>query len=98
MSLIIRVLCLSFLLPILTGPVSWAQTGNRFWVEFTDKGGTPFRIDQPLDYLSARSVQRRQKQGIAIDSTDLPVTPAYLEAVRNAGAVVRHASLIESTK
>jgi len=92
MSLIIRVLCLSFLLPILTGPVSWAQTGNRFWVEFTDKGGTPFRIDQPLDYLSARSVQRRQKQGIAIDSTDLPVTPAYLEAVRNAGAEVRHAS------
>jgi hypothetical protein len=69
-----------------------AQNGIRYWIEFTDKFGTPFRIDQPGAYLSARSIERRQKQGIAIDSTDLPVNPSYLEAVRSAGAIVRHTS------
>jgi len=69
-----------------------AQTGNRYWIEFTDKAGTPFRLDQPGAYLSARSIERRQKQGIAVDSTDLPVVASYLQAVRAAGAVVRHSS------
>ncbi|MBU6332116.1 MAG: S8 family serine peptidase [Bacteroidetes bacterium] len=81
--------CFIFLIFGLEGS---AQTGNRYWIEFTDKSGSPFRLDQPGAYLSARSIERRQKQGIAIDSTDLPVNPAYLEALRLAGAVVRHTS------
>lgn len=83
---------LSCFVLLLLGLEGVAQNGIRYWIEFTDKAGTPFRLDQPGAYLSARSIERRQKQGIAIDSTDLPVNPAYLEAVRLAGATVRHSS------
>ncbi|MBM3919294.1 MAG: hypothetical protein FJ344_07325 [Sphingomonadales bacterium] len=83
--------CLCFIL-LFAGLEGWSQTGNRYWIEFTNKAGTPFRLDQPGAYLSTRSIERRQKQGIAIDSTDLPVNPAYLQAVRATGALVRHAS------
>lgn len=77
---------------LMAGLEGRAQTGNRYWVEFTDKSGSPFRLDQPEAYLSARSIERRRKQGIAIDSSDLPVNPSYLQAVRTAGALIRHSS------
>ncbi len=77
---------------MLVGLEGRAQTGNRYWVEFIDKSGTPYRLDQPAAYLSARAIERRQKQGIAIDSSDLPVNPSYLAAVSSAGAIVRHSS------
>ena len=33
-------------------------------------------------YLSARSLGRRARYGISVDSTDLPVTPSYLSQIR----------------
>ena len=38
-----------------------------------DKAGTPYTISDPEKYLSLRSIERRKRQGLAIDSTDLPV-------------------------
>ncbi|MCB0778492.1 MAG: hypothetical protein KDC03_02925, partial [Flavobacteriales bacterium] len=58
-----------------------AQTGpQRYRVRFTDKGNTPFSLEQPEAYLSPRALERRQRQGIAVDSLDLPVDPAYIDA------------------
>ena len=62
-----------------------AQT--RYLVRFKNKGNNPFSISNPSQYLSQRAIQRRQRYNIAIDSTDLPVTPAYVQSVRQAGAV-----------
>lgn len=65
-----------------------AQTGpDTYWVQFTDKDATPYSIGEPQDFLSERSIARRQAQGIAIDETDLPVDPAYISAVLAAGDV-----------
>lgn len=69
-----------------------AQTGNRYWIEFTDKNNSPFSINNPSAFLSQRAIQRRQRQGIAIDSTDLPVNPAYLDSLIAKGATIRHKS------
>ena len=44
-----------------------------YWIEFTDKDNSPFSLSHPEDYLSQRSIDRRIKQNIHIDSLDLPV-------------------------
>lgn len=54
----------------------------KFVVRFKDKAGTPFSISNPSAYLSARAIARRTRQHIAIDSTDLPITPRYIDSVR----------------
>ena len=56
---------------------------TRYLVKFKNKGGTPFTINNPIQYLSQRAIDRRTKYNIAIDSTDLPVTPSYINQVKN---------------
>ena len=58
------------------GPVS------RHLVYFRDKANSPYSVAQPLVFLSARSVARRTRQGIAVLPRDLPVNPAYLAQVQ----------------
>lgn len=60
---------------------------TKYIIRFKDKSGTPFTISDPSKFLSARSIQRRIKQHIAIDKTDLPITPSYIDSVRLAGNV-----------
>lgn len=73
-----------FLLPF----ISNAQVAtNRYVVYFTDKANTPYSISQPQEFLSQRAINRREAQNIDIDSLDLPVDPAYIQAVQNLGDV-----------
>jgi serine protease AprX len=65
---------------------SFAQ--NRYVVHFTDRINTPYSIDQPQQFLSAKAIVRRTKQGIAVIEEDLPVNPDYLIAIKNTGAEV----------
>lgn len=60
---------------------------SRYIVRFKDKGTSPFSFANPTVYLSNRAIQRRVRYNIAIDSTDLPVTPRYVDSVRLAGVV-----------
>src|SRR5688572_3125423 len=60
---------------------------SKYIIRFKDKNGTPFSINNPSQFLSSKSLQRRTRQNIAIDETDLPVTPAYIDSVRLSGVV-----------
>jgi len=60
-----------------------------FCVEFTDKHASPYTLLRPHDFLSARSIERRRTQGIALDEYDLPVDPAYLRSIAAAGGEIR---------
>jgi hypothetical protein len=60
---------------------------SKYIIRLKDKGTNPFSISNPSAYLTARSIQRRTRYGIAIDSTDLPITPRYIDSIRLAGAV-----------
>lgn len=86
----------------LTQPVQ-AQRVGQYLLLFRDKAGTSFRTDQPIQFLSARSVARRQRQQIPITERDLPVSPAYVQGLRQAGARVLYtsrwlnAALVEAT-
>lgn len=61
---------------------------TRYVVKLKDKAGTPYSINDPSQFLSARAIARRTKQHIAIDETDLPVTPRYIDSIRLSGNVV----------
>jgi hypothetical protein len=75
------------LLILITSAGASAQV-NQYFIFFKDKSGTPFSIAQPAQFLSARSIARRQKQSIAFTEEDLPVNPAYANQVRLTGATV----------
>lgn len=77
---------LLFLIALFSFTGIFAQ--NKYWVQFTDKNGTPYSLSNPNAYLSARAQARRTAQGIAIDSLDLPVNPAYVAGVAATGATV----------
>ncbi len=81
---------LSFLLMFLAATVfAQAQVAtNIYWVQFTDKEGSPYSIDNPEAYLSPRALQRRANLNITIDEYDLPVNPQYLQAVADCGAEI----------
>lgn len=64
----------------------------HYWVQFNTKTGTPYSINNPEAYLSQRSIERRNRQGIEIDSTDLPVNPAFVDSLNSLGLKVKHTS------
>ncbi|MBR1792633.1 MAG: S8 family serine peptidase [Bacteroidales bacterium] len=85
---------LSFLILLLMTIAVSAQndTNNYYWVEFANKKGTPYTIDKPDQYLGQRALERRQRLGISIDSTDLPVNPKYLKEIAKKGAKIHNVS------
>jgi subtilisin family serine protease len=82
----------TFLLFLVSGFSSWAQTRDTYWVAFTHKPAGAFSLLQPQAYLGPRSIARRVRQGISIDSSDLPVHAPFLDSLRSAGAQVKHSS------
>ena len=60
----------------------------RHIVYLQDKNKSSYSFTEPQKYLSARSVARRTKQSIAIDSTDLPVSETYISGIKGEGAKV----------
>jgi hypothetical protein len=65
---------------------------DSYWVKFTDKKGTPYQISHPEAFLSQRSIDRRVRQQIDIDETDLPVSPVYLDSLKKMGLEILHSS------
>ncbi|MBQ3833292.1 MAG: S8 family peptidase [Bacteroidales bacterium] len=79
-----KTLLIATLIALCTG--AFAQIGpDLYFIEFTDKNNTPYSLDNPLEYLSQRAIDRRQAQNIAIDSLDLPVNPSYIAALQELG-------------
>jgi len=79
---------------ILMVPLAKAQeiAPGVYWVYFTDKAGSVYQLDQPEQYLSERSVNRRAMQGLAVDHHDIPVNTAYLQEIEALGVEIRHIS------
>jgi hypothetical protein len=59
---------------------------EKYFVLFTDKSGTPYSIENPSEFLTHKSIERRNKQGIEITERDLPVSGAYIDQVKETGA------------
>lgn len=66
------------------------STGKQYLyrVYLTDKKGTPYSLKQPEKFLSPKAIERRKKQHLKLDATDLPVSPQYITAVEQLGVKV----------
>lgn len=69
---------------------SLAAQVNRYMVFFQDKAGTPHSISSPETFLSFDAIQRRTAQNISVIEQDLPVSPTYVQDIRNTGVDVVH--------
>jgi serine protease AprX len=66
---------------------------EAYWIQFADKNNTPYSIHQPEQFLSGRAIQRRVMRSIPVTEQDLPVDPAYIQAVLSGGDCrLHHAS------
>ncbi|MEX1187679.1 MAG: S8 family serine peptidase [Bacteroidia bacterium] len=65
---------------------------KKYWIQFTDKAGSPFSIDHPQDFLSLKAIERREKQGVDIKENDIPVNPSYVDQVSALGARILNRS------
>lgn len=79
----IRILLL-FSLMLLLRLNSYAET-YKYRVILRDKSFTAYSLDRPQEFLSERALERRHRQGIDIDSTDLPVCKAYIDRLVEQG-------------
>ncbi|MBR1889780.1 MAG: S8 family serine peptidase [Alloprevotella sp.] len=70
---------------------------SKFRVTLKDKKGTPFSVKHPEKFLSQKAIDRRARQGLKVDQTDLPITPAYLEQIRQTGVQICHMSKWQNT-
>ena len=60
----------------------------KYRISLKDKAATDYSLQKPEKYLSKKSIERRKKQGLPIDSTDLPVCRTYVDAIRKTGVHV----------
>lgn len=82
-----------FVLSLMLMAFSWvtygqSNTTSRYLVLFKDKANSPFSITKPEEFLSARSIARRQRQGISVALRDLPPNPSYINQIAATGAIV----------
>lgn len=61
---------------------------DRYMVFFTDKSNSEYSIEQPLEFLSQRALERREKNGIGLTELDIPVNAAYVSGIEAEGADV----------
>lgn len=82
-----HLLCLLWIVP---GVPLLAQNNKKeenlykYAIFFTDKKNSPYTLQEPEKYLSTRAIERRKRMNIPLDSTDLPVNPAYIQGVLKA--------------
>jgi subtilisin family serine protease len=66
-----------------------AQETYMYRLILKDKGNPPFSLNHPEVFLSQKSIDRRVRQGLTVDSIDMPFDPVYFEAIQNTGATIR---------
>ena len=52
-----------------------------YWIKFKDKNNNGYSLSNPNQFLSQQSIDRRTKQGISLDITDLPITQSYIDSI-----------------
>ncbi|MBB1644993.1 S8 family serine peptidase [Sphingobacterium sp. UME9] len=60
----------------------------KFRLVLKDKGISSHTLNKPETFLSEKAIQRRQKQNIAIDNSDLPISEDYLNQIEKIGCKI----------
>ena len=83
-------LCALFLV-VFVGFASAQDFSYGYLVEFTDKQNTIYSTERPLEFLSQRAIDRRQKHSIEITEQDFPVNKTYTDSL------LKYNSILHST-
>lgn len=70
-----------------TSAILFAQT-DSYIIYLADKHGTSGTLNNPSTYLSIRAIEKKALQNITLDSTDLPVSQNYIDALKAEGAEI----------
>ena len=80
---------ISFLaIALLATGASAEQDTLKYRICLKDKAATEYSLKKPEKYLSAKAIERRRKQNLPIDSTDLPVCRKYIDEIRKQGVKI----------
>jgi len=71
---------LSYLLLFIFPLVSFSQN-EEAWIYFADKPNAQFYLDNPLQMLTQRALDRRAVQSIPLNINDAPIEPLYINQV-----------------
>lgn len=85
----IYILLLSFIMLIC---INETKAQQHCWVYFKNKPDIQNQIQHPELYLSELAIERRALQNIAIQETDIPVNPIYVQTIKTLCDEVRTSS------
>ncbi len=57
----------------------------KYRITLKDKKGSNYSLRHPEQFLSQKSIERRKRQHLKLDKTDLPVSPVYLQQIAATG-------------
>jgi len=77
-----------FIVVLIAANFTVQAQGYMFRLYLSDKGESRYSVDNPGEYLSQRSVDRRIKQNLTIDESDLPVSEDYISAIQEQGCLM----------
>ena len=92
------ILCMIAMLLAMTTSASAASSkkeypGGKYYIwryTLKDKQGSSYSLDHPGRWLSHKSIERRRRQGLPLDSTDLPVSHQYLKNIEKTASSFTH--------
>ncbi|MGL4519632.1 MAG: S8 family peptidase [Phocaeicola sp.] len=64
------------------------ESHSMYRIQLTDKENTPYSLDSPQDFLSERAIERRKRQNLSLNESDLPVNPYYLAGIEECGVQI----------
>ena len=59
----------------------YAQNPTCYRIYLSDKNNTPYSVENPLEYLSQRAIDKRVRFNIPITEQDFPVNPQYKQQI-----------------
>ncbi len=65
---------------------------NHYLINFIDKKNSKYSINKPEKFLSQRSIARRLRYNIPINSNDLPVNQSYIDKLNDLGLKIVNVS------
>lgn len=68
------------------------QAQDRYAVFYKYKPQSDFSLENPSEFLTSRALQRRVREGVSPDSTDLPVSEVYINEVKELAVYVLYQS------
>jgi serine protease AprX len=79
-------------LTLSSAPLFGQVAPSRYWIQFTDKIHSDFSLDNPLEFLSQKSLDRRTLHAIPLTENDLPVSRFYTDSLESLGLVILNRS------